>query len=160
MKKYLTTKIILRTLLVILVVIQFIRPSKNVGEAFGVDDVTKTVNVPDDVKNILVASCYDCHSNHTNHMWYENIQPIGWWIANHINEGKRELNFSEYEAYSLKRKLHKLEEIKEMVDGTEMPLPSYLWIHGEAELSADQKAVLSKWVTETRAYLSDTISRK
>lgn len=145
MKKYLTRKIILRTLLIVLILIQLIRPSKNFGQAFGSDDITKSVNVPEDVKNILVAACFDCHSDHTNHMWYENIQPVGWWIANHISEGKRHLNFSAFNTYTNKRKAHKLEEIGETVAGNEMPMSSYTWIHGNAKLNDEQKRLLIDW---------------
>ncbi len=145
MKKYFTKKIILRLLLVIFILIQFIRPSKNLGQAFGVDDITKTVNVPETVKNILVASCYDCHSDYTNHMWYENIQPIGWWIANHINDGKRHLNFSVYNTYKDQRKAHKFEEIGEMLGADEMPMSSYTLIHGKAILSEEQKRTIINW---------------
>ena len=149
-------KKILYILIATFVIIQFFRPERNLGER----ETENTIFVSNEVGTILQTSCFDCHSNYTVYPWYTNIQPFGLWMNHHVNEGKEELNFSEFETYSLKRKLHKLEEIKEMVDESEMPLPSYLWIHGEAELSADQKAVLSKWVTETRAYLSDTISRK
>jgi hypothetical protein len=147
MKKYFTKKIILGSLLVILITIQFIRPAKNQGEASGPEDITNSVNVPADVKNILVTSCYDCHSNYTNHMWYENIQPIGWWIANHINEGKRELNFSVFNTYKDKRKAHKFEEIGEMVSEDEMPMSSYTWIHRKAKLNDEQKRLLINWAT-------------
>lgn len=147
MKKYFTKKNIFLTLAIIFVIIQFVRPAKNSEEAFGPDDITKTVNVPEDVKNILVASCFDCHSNSTNHMWYENIQPIGWWIGNHINEGKSELNFSIFNTYKNKRKAHKFEEIGEMVSEDEMPISSYTLIHGNAKLSDEQKRVLINWAT-------------
>ena len=105
---------------------------------------------------ILQTSCFDCHSNYTNYPWYTNIQPIGWWLNHHVDEGKEELNFSEFESYSLKRKLHKLEEIKEMVEEGEMPLSSYTLIHGDTKLSPEQKEILYTWVTETRLYLSDS----
>ena len=143
-------------LVIIFVIIQFIRPERNLGKR----ETENTIFVSNEVGQILQSSCFDCHSNYTVYPWYTNIQPIGWWLNHHVNEGKDELNFSEFETYSLKRKLHKLEEIKEMVDENEMPLPSYLWIHGDAELSAEQKEVISKWVLETRKYLSDTLSRK
>jgi hypothetical protein len=147
MKKYFTKKIILRSLLVILILIQFIRPSKNLGEAFSPDDITKTVTVPDDIRNILVTSCYDCHSDHTNHMWYENIQPLGWWIANHIDEGKHHLNFTVFNTYKDKRKAHKFEEIGETVSSGEMPMSSYTLVHGNAKLSDEQKRALIDWAT-------------
>ena len=145
MKKYFTKKIILRTLLIIFIIIQFIRPAKNIGQASAAEDITKAVNVPEDVKKSLVTSCYDCHSNHTEHMWYENIQPIGWWIANHINEGKQHLNFSEFNSYKDKRKAHKFEEIGETVSSDEMPMSSYVLMHGNTKLTDEQKRLLINW---------------
>jgi hypothetical protein len=136
----------------ILIVIQFIRPERNLGKV----ETENTIFVNAEVGTILQNSCFDCHSNFTNYPWYTNIQPIGWWLNYHVDEGKDELNFSEFESYSLKRKLHKLEEIKEMVEEGEMPLTSYTIIHGDATLNGEQKQILYKWVTQTRKYLSDT----
>ncbi len=140
-------------LLIIFVIIQFIRPERNLGER----ETENTIFVTQEVGRILQTSCYDCHSNYTNYPWYTNIQPLGWWMNHHVNEGKEELNFSEYEAYSLKRKLHKLKEIKEQIEEGEMPISSYTIQHGEATLSPEQKEILIKWVDETRNYLSDSI---
>ena len=140
----------------ILILIQFIRPERNLGKA----ETENTIFVNAEVGTILQTSCFDCHSNYTNYPWYTNIQPIGWWLNHHVDEGKEELNFSEYESYSLKRKLHKLEEIKEMVEEGEMPLSSYTLIHGDTKLSPEQKEILYTWVTETRFYLSDSTHLK
>ncbi|MCX6294531.1 MAG: heme-binding domain-containing protein [Bacteroidetes bacterium] len=138
--------------LVAFVLIQFIRPSRNLGN----QETENTIFVTNKVGKILQTSCYDCHSNYTNYPWYTNIQPVGWWLQHHVNEGKDELNFSEFESYSLKRKLKKLKEIKEQLEEDEMPLSSYALIHGETKLSQEQKVILTNWVDETRAYLSDS----
>ena len=142
----------LYVVLAILILIQFIRPERNLGKA----ETENTIFVNAEVGTILQTSCFDCHSNYTNYPWYTNIQPIGWWLNHHVDEGKEELNFSEFESYSLKRKLHKLEEIKEMAEEGEMPLSSYTLIHGDTKLSPEQKEILYTWVTETRLYLSDS----
>ncbi|HWY12319.1 MAG TPA: heme-binding domain-containing protein [Bacteroidia bacterium] len=147
MKKYFKLKNILLTFVSVFGIIQFIRPAKNLGEAFGPNDITYSVNVPENVKNILVVSCYDCHSNHTNHMWYENIQPIGWWIGKHISKGKRHLNFSEFNTYKDKRKSRKFEEIGETVSAKEMPMSSYTLIHGNAKLNDEQIKLVLNWTT-------------
>ena len=143
-------------LLIIFVVIQFFRPQRNLGNR----ETENTIFVTQEVGMILQTSCFDCHSNGTDYPWYTNIQPVGWWLNHHVEEGKEELNFSEFEAYSLKRKLHKLKEIKEQVEEGEMPISSYTWMHGDATLSAEQKEILYKWVDETSKYLADTVSRK
>ncbi len=144
MKKISVKKIIIG-LGIILVLIQFYQPEPNNGVALGENDITHTMAVPDDVMHILQTSCFDCHSNHTEYPWYNNIQPIGIWLANHVNEGKRELNFSEFNNYKAKRKRHKLEEMVKEIKEHEMPLSSYTIIHKNAILSNEQAQLLVKW---------------
>ncbi|MGZ3862771.1 MAG: heme-binding domain-containing protein [Bacteroidia bacterium] len=141
---------------VILVIIQFIRPEKNAGEVYGENDIAHTLDVPADVTGILEKACNDCHSNKTNYPWYTNIQPFGWWINHHVEEGNHEINFSEFNTYKLKRKLHKLEEIAEQVKEGEMPMNSYTWMHSEAKLTDAEKQTLITWALNSKALL-DTV---
>ena len=68
------------------------------------------------------------------------IQPVAWWLNNHVEEGKRELNFNEFVTYALQGNTKKMEELKEQIDEDEMPLSSYTLIHRDAILSeADKK---------------------
>jgi len=143
-------------ILVIIIAIQFFRPSENTGEVYGANDITKTVEVPADVKVILERACMDCHSDHTNYPWYTNIQPVGWWLANHVKEGNSELNFSAFNTYKLKRKLHKFEEIAEQVKESEMPLNSYTLLHSAARLNVEEREALVKWALNSMALL-DTV---
>jgi heme-binding protein len=150
-------KKILIAIAVLLVVIQFIRPAKNEGTVEGPTDITHTVAVIPEVQNILQKACNDCHSNHTEYPWYYNIQPVAWWLANHVKDGKRHLNFSEFTTYKTKRKLKKLKEIKEEVEDGEMPMDSYLWMHGNAKLTETEKASLYKWAEESLVTVADTL---
>ncbi|WP_273005712.1 heme-binding domain-containing protein, partial [Leeuwenhoekiella blandensis] len=68
--------------------------------------------------------CYDCHSNQTTYPWYSNLAPASFYLEDHIKDGKRHLNFSEWEQYSAKRKDHKLDELIEEVEREGMPLES------------------------------------
>ena len=90
-----------QVLLIAFIVIQFIRPTKNNSKDLAAKDITTKYAVPNEVQTILVTSCYDCHSNHTNYPWYVNIQPIAWWLNDHIKEGKKELNFSVFSSYKI-----------------------------------------------------------
>lgn len=144
----LRTKIILG-IIAVLLLIQLIRPSKNIGEIYTENHINKVVDVSADVDQILKTSCYDCHSNNTNYPWYTNIQPVGWMMANHVHEGKEELNFSEFKPYPLKKQLHKLDEVVEMVEDKHMPISSYLWMHKEAKLSEEQTQKLINWAKES-----------
>jgi len=132
-------------LLVALVIIQFFRPARNISSEKSPNDITNKYAVPASVQEIMKTSCTDCHSNNTVYPWYANIQPVAWWLADHVNEGKRELNFSEFSSYSPKKAHHKLEEVIEMVKEGEMPLQSYTIIHQNAKLSEPQKLELANW---------------
>jgi len=147
---------ILLGLLVILVVIQFIRPEKNQSKDFS-QDITTRYTVPENVQLILQQACYDCHSNYTTYPWYSNIQPVTWWLQDHINEGKQHLNFSAFASYAPKKQAHKLEETWEMVEKGEMPLNSYTWIHDDARLTEQQRAVLVAWAKELQQQIEKTL---
>lgn len=139
------TKLLI-AVVVVLVVIQFFKPEKNVsGE--NKNDVSTKYAMSDSVKSILAVACNDCHSNRTEYPWYSNIQPVAWWLNNHVQEGKRELNFSEFASYKLARQNHKFEETIEMLDEGEMPLSSYTWfgLHPQAKLSEQEKNTLKHW---------------
>jgi hypothetical protein len=130
---------------ILFIAAQAIQPSKNSGNSSSLKDITRTVTVPEDVLTILKRSCYDCHSNHTSYLWFDRISPVSWWVANHIKEGKIELNFTEFGNYSAKKQLNKLKEIKETVENGEMPLKSYLVMHQDARLMNTQQIKLVDW---------------
>lgn len=144
-------------LAIILIVIQFIRPEKNISgnETFAIQ--TK-YNLPNDVENILQVSCYDCHSNTTKYPWYSNVQPAAWFLADHVNDGKKHLNFSEFTNMPLFVQNHKLEETKEMVEEKEMPLSSYTYfgLHPEANLTDAQRQKIIDWADSQMNYLKQT----
>jgi len=140
------TKKILIALLVVLIVIQFIRPTRNISNLDGPNEISKKYTVPTEVQSILKQSCYDCHSNNTNYPWYANVQPVGWWIQyTHINDGKKHLNFSEYASYTEKRAKRKFEEIVDEVKEGGMPLGTYTFMHHEAVLTPEQSKALTDW---------------
>jgi Haem-binding domain len=134
-------------LLLAFIVIQFFRPAKNKAEGISKNDISTIYPVPADVQAVLKTSCNDCHSNNTIYPWYAQVQPVTWWLNNHVADGKKHLNFSEFAGYSLRKQYHKLEETDEMVKKGEMPLDSYLWIHKDANLNDEQKLILTNWVT-------------
>lgn len=138
-------KKILLLLAVAFVIIQFFHPAKNIHAGPSDQHISKVIAVPEDVSTILKTSCNDCHSNNTAYPWYSRIQPVAWWLNNHIEEGKREVNFDEFASYSIRRQYHKLEEINEQVKEDEMPLSSYTIIHKNAKLSNEQKLAIANW---------------
>ena len=148
-------KLIVSILLVLLAAAQFVRPQKNLSASSGPTEITSSHSVPSEVQSLLRRACYDCHSNHTNYPWYAEVQPLAWWLASHVKEGKEHLNFSEFGAYTLKRKISKLEQVSDEVSQHAMPLPSYTWAHPEARLSAAEVKLLTDWADDLRDEIAD-----
>ena len=132
-------KIIGLVLLVVLVGLQFFPARSNQNTIVPSTDFVKTYKVPEQVAQMLYTSCYNCHSNNTDYPWYSRVQPVGWFLENHISKGKEELNFSEFGSYSGRRQQSKLTSMISQVEDDKMPLASYTFIHSDARLSAVNK---------------------
>jgi hypothetical protein len=150
-------KKLLLAFLAIFVLIQFFRPEKNLSAQASPNDIFASFPASESTKQLVQTSCYDCHSNNTVYPWYSEIQPVAWWIADHVNEGKSELNFSEFLTYKPKKADHKLEEVVEMLQKGEMPLESYTLIHGNAKLSEAQKTEIINWANAIRTELKPSV---
>ncbi|MCW3125679.1 MAG: cytochrome [Bacteroidetes bacterium] len=136
-------------LIVIFGLIQFYHPERNLSND-QTNDISKKFPVPDSVQAILKTSCYDCHSNQTVYPWYANIQPVASWLGHHVNEGKEDLNFSEFSSYAPRRQYSKLGKIVHVLDEHEMPLSSYTLIHRDAVINSTQQMIVSNWVNALR----------
>lgn len=158
-------KILLLMLLAVFAVIQFIRPSKNVSDGNSPNDIGTKFGIPGGVYTELKNSCYDCHSNNTRYPWYAEVQPVGWLLDNDIRTGKKNLNFSEFGAYRIRRQYIKFEQIADQVSEEEMPLPNYTLIHKDAKLSPERRTRLVNWANAMRdsmkaMYPPDSLERK
>jgi len=100
-----------------------------------------------EVLQVFKQSCYDCHSNATVWPWYSNVAPVSWIVADHVEEARGHLNFSNWKERSLKNQAHLREEIWDEVEEGEMPMTGYLMIHSDAELSDADKALIHTWST-------------
>lgn len=130
----------------ILVLIQFIRPERNLSDD-NTQHLSNVLPIPAEVEKVLQVACYDCHSNKTEYPWYSNIQPVAWWLQHHVDDGKKHLNFSTFTSKKAAVQNHKLEEIIETVKEGEMPLNSYTWVHKDAVLSPEQQVLLTSWAS-------------
>jgi len=107
--------------------------------------VTIDLPAPAPVKEILQRSCYDCHSNETRWPWYSRIAPVSWWMVEHVNEGRGDLNFSQWPVFDLESRQLFLRDIIEQLEEKNMPLRSYVWGHPGARLSDQDRALLLDW---------------
>ena len=149
MKKVL--KIVAVVLFAFFVAIQFVRPNRKKTAIVQAETIELANEIPEDARSIFERSCSDCHTNATAYPWYSNVTPFNWLLANHIREGRGELNFSVWNTYEPRRKRRKLDQICEQITDGEMPLPSYLWIHQTAKLSSDEVKILCDWTEFEKA---------
>ena len=148
-------KKILLFLLVAFIVMQAFRPAKN-NSGDKSKDVSMSYPVPDSVTRIFDKACNDCHSNNTRYPLYAEIQPLAWWLNDHVTDGKKHFNLNEFSGYRIAKQYKKLEECMEEVKEGEMPLESYTVIHKEARLSDAEKQTLYAWCEAVR----DSIKQK
>lgn len=135
------TKILIG-LAVLAAAIQFVQPDRTNPE------VTADFDGPEPVKAILQAKCYDCHSNETIWPWYSYVAPVSWWVADHVIEGREELNYSDWGNFSKKRRTKKTEETYDEIADGYMPLKSYLLTHRDTKVTEEELAIIEAWAFE------------
>ena len=83
-------------------------------------------------------ACMDCHSNRTVWPWYSSIAPISWLIQRDVDQGRGELNFSEWN-----RPQKEAADSAKVIRSGEMPPRSYLLAHPEARLTPIEREALA-----------------
>jgi hypothetical protein len=137
-------------LIVALIVIglQFTSPTHIDPPVDETKTLQATTTVPADVSAAFARSCYDCHSSRTNWRWYTYVAPVSWFTVGHVNEGRRELNFSEWGTYNERKKGSRLRAICDQVEKGDMPLYSYVLVHREVKLSPDEVRAICDWTKQ------------
>ena len=133
---------ILYWFLIVIALIQFIpvdRVNKPVDKKV---DFVHVFQTPRNVTEILQKACYDCHSNETVYPDYAYVAPISWSIKNHINEGRKHLNFSEWGTFNKDLKKSMLENSARSIKDYSMPFPGYIAQHPRANLTKAERVLL------------------
>lgn len=134
----------------VLGVAQFIPVARTNPPVDSSKAMAATLPVPAQVSAVLDRACQDCHSNRTVWPWYSQIAPISWFVVHDVNEGRRELNFSDWGRYTARRQDRKLKEICEQVDSGKMPMAVYTLMHPQSKLAPSDKKTLCEWTAEAR----------
>ena len=101
---------------------------------------------PAEIKALMVAKCYDCHSNETTWPWYSYVAPMSWSVSAHVIDGRKELNFSNWGNYSADTQEEKIGEIYDEILDEYMPLPSYLLLHPETKVTEEEFELVELWL--------------
>jgi len=133
----------------LIVGIQLIRPARTNPAVNPSHTLEAVVLVPPKVESILQRACHDCHSDLTQWPWYSNVAPISWFVIDHVDSGRRHVNFSEW----LKRDTkspgeytrERFEAMCKQVQTGDMPLSSYLLLHRAARLSQADIETICQW---------------
>lgn len=107
-------------------------------------DPTLEISAEPEVMAIFKRSCYDCHSNNANIPWYQSIAPASFFVKNHVDLGRKWLNFSTWENYTQEEKDKRLKGIFRTVYAA-MPLSSYVLLHKEAKLTKEEIQRIREW---------------
>jgi cytochrome c551/c552 len=107
--------------------------------------VTGPAALPAPVEAVLRRACYDCHSNETVWPWYSRLAPVSWLLHRDVVEGRRHLNFSEWDKVAAERRARKLRDLGHEVESGDMPPWFYLPMHPNARLSDADKQMLQRW---------------
>jgi hypothetical protein len=97
-----------------------------------------------ETRTLAKRACFDCHSNETRWPWYSHVAPTSWFVQRHVDEGRSELNFSEWT-----RPQEEADEASEVVQSGEMPPRSYTWLHPSARLSDSERSLLAAGLAAT-----------
>jgi hypothetical protein len=138
-------KKILIALAIIVVGIQFITVNRSNPP------VTGKIDAPSNVLSILKASCFDCHSNETEWPWYSYVAPVSFLVSADVEDGRKRVNFSEWDKYDEEKRAKKLDAIIEEVEEGEMPLSKYTLMHPNAKMDQAKIKVLKDWVNNDNA---------
>lgn len=152
MKKWLKRAVI--AIAILFVVAQVIRPSMTNPPVDESSTLQAKAQISPAVYAVIERSCKDCHSNKTTWPWYSQVAPVSWYLASHVDEGRRELNISDWAKYDNRRATRKLKEICEQVKTGEMPIESYLLLHPSAKLSDADRQALCDWANQESARLA------
>jgi Haem-binding domain len=134
----------------LLLIAQLIRPAKTNPATDQSLALENHVQVDPKVAAILEKSCADCHSNNTRWPWYSNIAPVSWFVIGHVNDGRRDLNFSEWGNYDRRRQSRRLDQMCDLVKSGAMPLGSYTPLHPGSKLTGEEVKVLCDWTRAQR----------
>ena len=103
---------------------------------------------PED-RALVERACFACHSNLTKWPWYSNVAPVSWLVQHDTEEGRKRLNFSEWD-----RPQKNILNASEELDEGKMPIPNYVFMHSEAKLSPAEKETLENILNDLAAKMN------
>src|SRR5215207_3328677 len=146
-KRYAVTalKLAVAALAALFAAAQVVRPARTNPPAAPGRSIESHARMTPEVAGLLERSCDDCHSNRTDWPWYSNVAPASWFVVDHVNQGRRHLNFSDWARLDEDERDEMLDQICIEAKKGAMPLESYTLLHRDAHLSSSDVKTLCDW---------------
>ena len=133
---------------------QFARPAQTNPGTDESRALQAHVRVTPEVQAIFARACDDCHSHSTRWPWYSQVAPVSWWLTDHVNHGRKHLNFSDWARYDATEADYLLSDICKTTKQGIMPLSSYTLAHRDALLTPQDVGTLCAWSQTERQRLA------
>jgi hypothetical protein len=130
---------------VVLAAAQLVRPERVNRATNRWTVLVEETAMPPEVAATLQRACGDCHSNRTRWPWYSAVAPVSWFVADHVNHGRRHLNLSEWPPADAERAREMPRAACREAREGRMPLRSYLLLHPGARLAEAEVDALCRW---------------
>jgi hypothetical protein len=143
MRKFL--KLAALAVAILFVSLQFVRPNKTNPPVNQAQAIEAHVRIAPEVAGIFERACKDCHSNQTEWPWYAQVAPVSWYVTDHVNHGRKHLNFSVWSTYDREQADWLLGAMCMTARRGRMPLSSYTRLHHSAKLSPLDVQTLCAW---------------
>lgn len=101
-------------------------------------------------RELMVNSCFSCHSNNVKWPWYSNVAPVSWAVTEHVDDGREAVNYSDFVTDP-----GNAEESIEVIQEGSMP-PGYFTrfgLHPEAKLTDAEVAELVAGLRATPGFV-------
>ena len=147
-------KLIVVAVAILFTSVQFFRPNQTNPPVDKLQTIEAHVRVAPEVAEIFERACKDCHSNQTDWPWYAHVSPVSWFVTDHVDHGRKNLNFSEWSRYDREQADWLLGAMCMTAERGQMPLSSYTRLHRSAKLSPLDVQTLCAWSRSERGRLA------
>lgn len=125
--------------------IQLVRPARTNPGTDESRALFARAQIPPQAAAVLQRACRDCHSNNTRWPWYSQVAPVSWFVIEHVNHGRSHFNYSDWAQYDGEAAARLIKNSCDLARQGEMPLPSYVRMHGETRLTPADVEALCSW---------------
>ncbi|HHE33292.1 MAG TPA: hypothetical protein ENL07_11950 [Chlorobaculum parvum] len=101
--------------------------------------------IPDNVRGVLEAQCFQCHSGQTNWPKTAYFAPLSWYVTGKVKEARKALNFSGYDALSDTARQQLRNEVAGFIKSTDLAHHGCIPGFPKIEMTSPEQQKLIDW---------------